>query len=253
MKAFLRKEWMEWSRTGRFLILLSVFTVFGIMNPALAKMTPWMMETMSGSLAETGIMTTEITVDAMMSWTQFYKNFPMELIIFVLVCSGIFTSEYEKGTLIPVVTKGLPRKKILASKAVLLYGMWTILYFLGFGITYGYNAYFWDNGIAGNLFFAAFCTWLYGMWVVALLICFSAAGRSSSQVLLGTGGAAMGAWLLGMFPKFDSILPGKLMDGMELLTKAGERGDYYAGAAVAAGMILLCMGAAVVCFDRKQL
>ena len=87
MKAFLRKEWMEWSRTGRFLILLSVFAVFGIMNPALAKMTPWLMETMSGSLAETGIMTTEITVYAMMSWTQFYKNFPMQLIIFVLVCS----------------------------------------------------------------------------------------------------------------------------------------------------------------------
>ncbi len=63
----------------------------------------------------------------------------------------------------------------------------------------------------------------------------------------------MGAWLLGMFPKFDSVLPGKLMDGMELLTKAGERGDYYAGAAVAAGMILLCMGGAFVCFDRKQL
>ncbi len=74
MKAFLRKEWMEWSRTGRLLILALVFTVFGIMNPALAKMTPWLMETLSDSLVDTGITTAEVTVTAMMSWSQFYKN-----------------------------------------------------------------------------------------------------------------------------------------------------------------------------------
>ncbi len=253
MKAFLRKEWMEWSRTGRLLILALVFTVFGIMNPALAKMTPWLMETLSDSLVDTGITTAEVTVTAMMSWSQFYKNFPIGLMIFVLMCSGSFTAEYEKGTLIPVVTKGLSRKRILAAKAVFLYGMWTALYFLCFGITYVYNAYFWDNGITGNLFFAAACTWLYGMWVIAFLVCFSVLGSGASQVLLGTGGIAMICFILGRFPKINAFLPGKLMEGMELLTKAVGREEYYAGAAVAFGMILLCMGAAAGCFDKKQL
>lgn len=253
MKAFLKKEWMEWSRTGRMLILLLVFVLFGIMNPAIAKLTPWLMETMSESLADAGFVTTAVSVDAMTSWTQFYKNIPIGLIIFILLGSGSFTAEYEKGTLIPVVTKGLARRKILAAKAAILYGSWTALYAICFGITYGYNAYFWDNGIAGHLFFAAACTWLFGIWAVALLIFFSSVSTSSPQVLLGTGGAILGVYLMDMFPKLDRFLPAKLMNGMGLLQRAAEPNDYYAGMAAAGIVVLLCMAFALVCFDRKQL
>ena len=84
MNAFLKKEWMEWNRTGRSWILMLVFVLFGIMNPALAKLTPWLMEALSDSLADTGLATTAVQVDAMTSWTQFYKNIPIGLIIFIL-------------------------------------------------------------------------------------------------------------------------------------------------------------------------
>ena len=217
MKAFMKKEWMEWNRTGRALILLLVFALFGIMNPAFAKLTPWMMEMMSESLADAGLVTSSVQVDALTSWAQFYKNLPVQLIIFVLIISGNFTTEYEKETLILVFTKGLPRKSVLTAKAAFLFGSWTVFYAVCFGITYGYNAYFWNNGIAENLFFAAVCSWLYGIWVIALLIFFSGVSKSSPQVLLGTGGAAMGVYLLGMFPKLDALLPSRLMNGMALL------------------------------------
>lgn len=55
LSAFLRKEGMEFIRTGKIWILLIIFILFGIMNPAIAKLTPWMVETMSDSLAESGI------------------------------------------------------------------------------------------------------------------------------------------------------------------------------------------------------
>ena len=124
MTAFLKKEWMELVRTGRLWILLLLFILFGIMNPAAAKLTPWMTEIMAEQLAESGFVVNAVTVDAMTSWTQFYKNIPMALIVFVLLSSGIFTAEYQKGTLIPVVTKGLSRRRILAAKASLLFGTW---------------------------------------------------------------------------------------------------------------------------------
>lgn len=253
MKAFLKKEWMEWGRTGRLIILLLIFVLFGIMNPALAKLTPWLMEAMSESMADAGIVTTSVQVDAMTSWVQFYKNIPFGLIIFILITSGSFTAECEKGTLIPVVTKGLSRRKILAAKAMFLYGSWTALYAICFGITYGYNAYFWDNRIVGNLFFAAACTWLFGVWTVALLIFFSTVSRGSSQVLMGTGGVALSVYLLGMFPKLIKFLPAKLMNGLELLQKVGSPKDYYVSMAAAGIMVLLCMIMAAGCFDRKQL
>ena len=142
---------------------------------------------------------------------------------------------------------------ILAAKAVFLFGSWTVLYVICFGITYGYNAYFWDNGIAKHLGFAAACTWLFGMWVVALLIFFSSVSKSSSQVLMGTGGVALGIYLLGMFPKLDAFLPAKLMRGVELLQRVGSPKDYYASIAAAGMMVLVCLALAMVCFDRKQL
>lgn len=253
MKAFLKKEWMEWKRTGRMLMLLLVFVLFGIMNPALAKLTPWLMETLSDSLADTGLVTTAVTVDAMTSWTQFYKNIPMGLIVFVLLCSGNFTGEYQKGTLVPVVAKGLSRRKILMAKSLFLSGAWTVLYFICFGITYGYNAYFWDNGIAENLFFAGACVWLFGIWVIGFLILFSAVAQSSAQVMLGTGGVAMGTYLLHMFPVFRSILPAKLIEGLTLLQGVESPEKYYAAMAAAAVMTVSCMAAATVCLDQKHL
>ena len=159
MRAFLKKEWMELVRTGRLLLLLLIFVLFGIMNPAIAKLTPWMMGIMVEQLAESGLALTAVTVDAMTSWTQFYKNIPMALGVFVLLHSGIFTTEYQKGTLIPVVTKGLSRPRIAAAKTILLLGTWTVLFFLCYGITYGYNAVFWDNGIARFPLLGAVCCW----------------------------------------------------------------------------------------------
>ena len=135
MKAFLRKEWMELYRSGRFLILLLIFTLFGIMNPAVAKLTPWLMETLTDSLAESGLTVTEVTVDAMNSWGQFYKNIPAGIVVFILLCSSSFTGEYQKGTLIPPVTKGLSRRKILLAKALTMFVLWTVMYWLCFGIT----------------------------------------------------------------------------------------------------------------------
>ena len=49
--AFTKKEWLETIRSGKLVILTVLFLLFGIMNPAIAKLTPWMMELMSESLS----------------------------------------------------------------------------------------------------------------------------------------------------------------------------------------------------------
>ena len=120
MMEFLKKEWMEQVRNSKVLILVILFVLFGIMNPAIAKLTPWMMEMLSDSLAEAGMMVVEVESDAMTSWIQFIKNIPMGLIAFVLIESNLFTREYETGTLILTLTKGLERYKVVLSKTIIL-------------------------------------------------------------------------------------------------------------------------------------
>ena len=93
---FFNKEMMEMVRSGKLLILTIVFVLFGIMNPAMAKLTPWIMEVSSEALAETGIMVTEVKVDALTSLTQYVKNVPVAMIIFILMFSGVLSMEYQK-------------------------------------------------------------------------------------------------------------------------------------------------------------
>ena len=77
--AFLKKEFVEMIRSGRLVTLGIIFMLFGIMNPAIAKLTPALMKMVSESMEETGIILGEVVVNDMTSWTQFYKNFPMEI------------------------------------------------------------------------------------------------------------------------------------------------------------------------------
>ena len=45
--AFFKKELLESARSGKFMILGILFFAFGVMNPAVAKLTPWMLELMA--------------------------------------------------------------------------------------------------------------------------------------------------------------------------------------------------------------
>lgn len=199
--AFIKKEFTEQFRSGRLMILGLLFVLFGIMNPAIAKLTPWLLETMADSLAESGMIVTDVKVSAMDSWVQFYKNIPMGLIAFVLLESSIFTKEYTSGTLVLSLTKGLERYKVVISKALVLTVLWSFGYWLCFGITYGYNAYFWDNSVAQNLIFSVVSWWLFSVMVVALMVLFSVVAKSNTGVLLGTGGVVLASYLVGLLPK----------------------------------------------------
>ena len=251
--AFTKKELLEQQHSGKLLFLGILFILFGIMNPAVAKLTPWLLEVMADSLAQSGMTVTQVTVSAMDSWVQFFKNIPMALIAFILVEGSIFTTEYRSGTLVLSLTKGLPRYQVVLSKAAVLTALWTAGYWMCFGITYGYNAYFWDNNIARNLLFSVVCWWMLGMWVVCLTVFFSTVSNANTGVFLGTGGAVLVCYLLGLFPKVGKFMPTLLCDGNSLIYGLKESKDYIVALVIAGIMCIGCLTTAVALFNRKQL
>ncbi len=251
--AFMKKEMLEQFRTGRLMILALLSVLFGIMNPAIAKLTPWLLETMADSLAESGMIVTDTEVSAMDSWVQFYKNIPMGLIVFVLLESGIFTKEYSTGTLILSLTKGLKRYKVVVAKTVMLTVLWTICYWMHFGITYGYNAYFWDNAVAQNLIFSASCWWLFGVMVITLMVLFSTVTDSNTGVLLGTGGVVLVSYLIGLLPKCSKYLPTYLADGNSLIYGLSETKAYVPSLVIAGATSIICFAVSIPIFNKKQL
>lgn len=253
MIAFLKKELLEQIRSGKLLFLGILFVLFGVMNPAVAKLTPWLLETLADSMAEGGMTITIGEVTALDSWVQFFKNIPMALIAFVLMEGSIFTREYSSGTLLLSLTKGFARYKVVATKALVLTALWSLGYWLCFGITYGYNAYFWDNSVAQNLLFSVLCWWLFGLWVIALLVLFSSLAKENIGVLLGTGGVVLTCSLFSFIPKVQKFLPTQLTDGNSLIYGAIEMDKYVPALVIAGAMTLVCFVASIPIFNKKQL
>lgn len=251
--AFMKKEWMEQIRSSRLVILAILFLMFGIMNPAIAKLTPWLFEVMAESLEESGMVVTTVEIDAMTSWVQFFKNVPMALIVFILMQSNIFIKEYQSGTLVLALTKGLHRYKVIVSKVVVLITMWTVFYWMHFGITYVYNDYFWDNAVAKNLLFSTVCWWIFGLWTIALLVLFSTIASANTGVLVGTGAVVFGLYMLSLLPKLTKYLPTLLMDGNSLIYGAKDMEDYTMALIITMAISFICILVSVPLLNKKRI
>lgn len=248
--SFTKKEFTEHLRLGRLYILGALAVLVGIMNPAIAKFMPKLLE-----LAESSSMTITLgEVTAMDSWMQFYKNIPIVLIAFILIESGIFTKEFQSGTLVLALTKGLNRYKVVVSKFFVMTVLWTVTYFATFGITYAYTAYYWDTSGVDNLVASVVFYWLFGMVAVALTVLFSTLSKSNIGVLIGTGGLIFGSYLAGgLVSKIQEYLPTKLMDGTSLISGLSELGDYNTAVLVACAVIIFSFVLSIPLFNKKSL
>ncbi|MBD5460846.1 MAG: ABC transporter permease subunit [Lachnospiraceae bacterium] len=251
--AFVKKEFLEQLRSGKLLILAFLFCLFGIMNPAMARLTPWLMELLSDQLAESGMIVAGVEVNALTSWTQYFKNMPIALMICIVMFSGILTSEYQSGTLIHIVTRGMKRWKILTAKTLIMAVFWTIGSLVCYGITYGYNAYFWDNSVAAHVFTAAFCGYLAGLWLITVIPLASACFDSAPAVVISVGAVYLAGYLAGLIPKLKSYTPVSLMNAWALLAGAESAENYGFAIAVAVALTALHIAAAAAVFNRKNL
>ncbi len=247
--AFFKKEFIESIRTWRLLILIIVFALLGIMNPAIAKLTPMLLK----MFEESGLTMTGMTSDAMASWTQFFKNIPMGLIVFAVLCSDIFTKEYKSGTLILVLTKGLARYKVIMAKYCVMVTMWSLCYWLCYGITYGCNVYFWDSIPMDNIAFAAFNWWLFGMLTITIMVLFSVMFKNNIAVLIGTGGSVFAFYLIGMLPKIKEFSPSVLMSTASLLSGADVADLYQKGICTTVILIILCFGFSIPVMNKRAI
>lgn len=250
---FFVKELRELLRTKRLLILCCLFLLFGIMNPAVAKLTPKLIGLMSEELAAQGMTVSAVTVTAMDSWVQFEKNIPFALIILLIMFSGIYTSEYSRGTLIPLLTKGLSRAAAVLSKCAVVMLMWTGGLALCFGLTYFYGDFYWDNSAVHSLFFAGFCWWLFGLLMIGCVVFFSSFAASSAQVLLGTGAVYFVMLLAGMYGRAKAYLPTQLCDSLSLFRGDLHPSDYTAAAVVTAALTAALILAALPLTKQRQI
>lgn len=248
--SFFKKELLELSRNGKLLLLSILFVLFGILNAATAKLTPQIFKMFADTLESSGLAIGEVEVTALQAWEQFFKNLSTLMIIVIIVFSNIFAKEYNSGTLIPLIAKGLSRRKIAAAKSLTVQLAWAVGYWVYFAVTDVYAMIYWDNSIAKHLASAAGFAYLFGAFLLSVMLVFAAISDSTIPVLLGTGGVYLVLTLCGMIPKCKEFLPTKLADGMAILNGITQPQDDFKAMFIALFATVLLTFSCI--FLRKQ-
>ncbi|MHC1772914.1 MAG: ABC transporter permease [Flexilinea sp.] len=249
--AFTKKELLESVRTYKLLIMLIVFFIFGIMSPLAAKMMPEIL----GSVMPEGLTVTLSEPAAIDSWTQFFKNVSqMGLVVTVIIFSEILGAELSKGTLINMLTKGLSRSTIILSKYTAMTMIWTVSYAAAFIVTWGYTVYLFPDGGISNLLFSVFCLWLFGMFLLAILLFASTLIKSNYGALLISGAVIVVLMLCNIVPNLQKYNPLLLAsDNVSLLAKMVEVSSLSYAVAISILCSVILMIASILVFRKRQL
>lgn len=249
--AFLKKEIMESIRTYKLFIMLIVFVLFGVMNPLVAKLTPHIIKT----LIPDGNLLSIPEATALDAWGQFFKNITqMGLIVTMLVFSGILVTELSKGTLINILTKGLSRRAVILSKFTSMILIWTLSVVASFIITWVYTVYLFPASATNNLLFSVFCLWLFGSFLLSLLMFSSTIANTNYASLIIVGVTVVIGTLLNIIPGFQKYNPISLSTrNMELLTNTLNPISLYSVILVTFIMIIVLITLSIVSFGKKQI
>jgi len=249
--AFLKKEFLESIRTYKMLMMLLVFFAFGIMNPLIAKLTPDLLN----AITLEGMTITLAEPSAFDSWTQFFKNISqMGVIVMVIVFSGVLGTELSKGTLINMLTKGLSRAAVILSKYTCMAFIWTMSIAISFIVTWGYTVYLFPGDALDNLLFSVFCLWLFGMFLLALLLFTATLVKNNYGCLLITGAVIVVCMLLNVIPPVQKYNPLSLATrNMDLLMNTIEISALYSTIWIAVALSMVFVALSVLIFRKKQL
>jgi ABC-2 type transport system permease protein len=249
--AFCKKEVLESVRTYRFVVMLAAFALLGLMNPFIAKMLP---DLLNG--ADLGGMTLILPeATAMDSWAQFYSNNgQLGILTLVIVFCGITANDLSKGTLVNILTKGMKRSTVIFSKFTVAFVTWTLAYFLSLAVTYAYNVYFWGSETLLNALLAFTAPWIYGVFLLSLMILGGVCFKNFYGSLILTGGAIIVMSMLNIAPQVRKFNPMSISgDTFNLLTEQKLPSDFTPALIICLALIVMLTAGSVIVFNRKQI
>lgn len=254
MKHFLiytKKELIEHVRTYKLLILAAVFLILAMISPLLAKMMPDIFK----SLEFEGLIITIPEPTYIDAYTQFFKNMTqIGFICILLVFSGILSQEIARGTLIIILSKGLPRSIIIIAKFIAAALQWTIIYAAAALVNHLYTLYFFDVVSSEGILFSIFCLWLFGIFVLALLMFASAVTSANYGGLLLSGLILVILIAVNIFPGIQAFNPVSLAaENIAIMTQRTEIDAMLPSILSTSGLSIVFLVLAIQIFKHKQL
>ena len=247
--AFVKKEFTENMKNYRFLIQFAIFLVFGIMSAFLAKFTP---EILSALAADMEMTSEPVPLDA---WKQFYKNISgVGFSAFIILFGNCLSSEYSKGTLVLMVTKGLSRRAVILAKYTVAAALMTVSYWIAYAAAYVYTALLWKDICLSNVTFAAFLLWIIGFLYLSILMIGCVIFKQMFTSILFTGGIVALISLFGMIEPIAKFNPFILTSkNVGLISGKIIPAEFIIPAFISVVLSILGLLIAIRLFNKKQL
>lgn len=248
---FSKKEIVESVRTKKLLVILFVFAIIGILSPFTAKIMPDLIE----NLSQVDIEINLAEPNSYDSLEQFFKNTQqMGLLVFIITFNGIMKNEFASGSLINMLTKGLKRRAVILSKISIISLVWTIEILVSFTITWVYTINIFPDQDHNYVLFSVFCIWLFGLFLLTLLIFASLLTRSSYGHLLLMALVVIFGLIVNVFDKVQKYNPITLASkNMDIIKGMLEPSYFYPSILITILTSVLLLVLSILIFNKKSI
>ncbi|MDU2583502.1 MAG: ABC transporter permease [Anaerococcus hydrogenalis] len=249
--SLLKKEAIEGARTKKTTSTLILFLFIGLISPLTAKLTPLILQ----SIATGNIDINVAPPSEIDSWTQFFKNISqIGMFGLAIILSTQMANEFQKGTLINLLSKGLPRYQVVLSKIFYNFILWFLAYFCSFILTYFYTKYFFGISFPiRNILMAALLPFIFGLFLISLEILAGViSGNVIGTLMLTTVGIVI-QLILSIRDEIVKYMPIALIGKPVNLIKGIGYDDYYVPIITGSILLILCIVISIAIINKKQI
>ena len=104
-----------------------------------------------------------------------------------------------------------------------------------------------------HLVFTVTIWWLFGVWVICLMVLFSSLLQNNAGVIMCVGGTVLLVYLLSIIPKVKAYSPAILMNTNSLLMGMEEIDVYIKAIIVAVSWGIVCVAVSIPVINKRQL
>jgi ABC-2 type transport system permease protein len=245
-----RKEWMEYIRTYRLLIVAVVLIFFGLTSPLLAKFTPEIIAFFPGGTDISILIPPPTIWDAI---TQYVKNMTQfGIILALLLTMGIVVQEKDKGTAAMILVKPMLRGAFLGAKFLALAVMFAICLIAAGLACYYYTLLLFEAMNILHWLVLNALLFLYLLVYISITLFCSTLTKSQAAA----GGVALGLLvvlgILGAIPGLGKYLPGELISwGTRMMQ--GDTKSSWTALMISVGLIVISLLASWLVFKKQEL
>ena len=249
--SLLKKEAIEGARTKKTTSTLILFLFIGLISPLTAKLTPLILQ----SIATGNIDINVAPPSEIDSWTQFFKNISqIGMFGLAIILSTQMANEFQKGTLINLLSKGLPRYQVVLSKIFYNFILWFLAYFCSFILTYFYTKYFFGISFPiRNILMAALLPFIFGLFLISLEILAGVISGNVIGTLILTSAGIVIQLILSIRDEIVKYMPIALIGKPVNLIKGIGYDDYYVPIIAGSILLILCIVISIAVINKKQI